>query len=146
MMAKKNNEKQNVTEENFFLENTTLLDEFLSDAPEMPMEGELAVDLYETAKEIVIKAPIAGVNPGEIDITITDDMVMIRGERKEEREVEENAYQLKECYWGAFSRTVNLPVKGLPDEAKADFNNGILTVKIPKAEVNKLRKLKVNLG
>jgi HSP20 family protein len=133
-----------MTEENFFLESNSLVDSFLESVPEMPMEGELAVDVYETAKEMVVKAPVAGVAGDDIDITITDDMVMVRGERKEEKEVDKSNYHMTECYWGAFSRTVNLPVKGVPEDAKAEFKNGILTIRVPKAETNKLRKLKVN--
>ena len=113
---------------------------------EAAVEGELAVDVYETAKDVVIKAPVAGIDPEDLDITITDEMVMVKGERKEEREVEKSSYHYQECYWGAFSRTVNLPVKVLPDDAKADFKNGILTIRIPKAITAKIKKLKVNLG
>lgn len=147
MMSKKGNTSAPaVTEESFFLESNSLMDEFLTDVPEAAVDGELAVDVFENAKEMVVKAPVAGVDPSNIDITITDDMVMVRGERVEEKEVDESSYHLKECYWGSFSRTVNLPTKGIPDEAKADFKNGILTIRVPKAETNKLRKLKVNMG
>lgn len=144
MSKKKKDTAPTVTEESFFLEGNTLMDDYLSDVPEMPLEGELAVDVFETAKDMVIKAPIAGVNGDDIDITITDDMIMVRGERKEEKEVDDSSFHLKECYWGAFSRTVNLPQKGLPDDASADFKNGILTIRVPKADANKLRKLKIN--
>jgi HSP20 family protein len=146
MMSKKGKNTPAVTEENFFLESNSLMDEFLTDVPEAAVDGELAVDVYETAKEMIVKAPVAGVDPSNIDITITDDMVMVRGERVEEKEVDESSYYLKECYWGSFSRTVNLPSKGIPDEAQADFRNGILTIRVPKAETNKLRKIKVNMG
>lgn len=146
MMTKKQKTTSPVTEESFFLEeNATIMDEFFNEMPETQIDGELAVDVFENSKEVVVKAPIAGVAGEEIDITITDDMVMIRGERKEEKEVDHSSYHLKECYWGSFSRTVNLPSKGIPDEAKADFKNGILTIRIPKAETNKLRKIKVNM-
>lgn len=145
MMAKKN--QTPITEESFFLDNNTLLGDFMSGVPELPaMEGELAVDVYENAKEIVVKAPIAGVGGDDIDITVTDDMIMIRGERKEEKEVDKSSFHLQECYWGSFSRTINLPHKCLPEEAKADFKNGILSIRVPKADINKLRKLKVNMG
>lgn len=151
MMAKKSQAKASpVTEESFFLEETTsLMDEYFNnpiDLPEAQIDGELAVDVYENGKEMVVKAPIAGVHGDDIDITITDDMVMIRGERKEEKEVDHSAYHLKECYWGSFSRTINLPSKGIPEEAQAEFKKGILAIRIPKAESNKLKKLKVNMG
>jgi HSP20 family molecular chaperone IbpA len=139
-----------VTEESFFLEETVMNNEWL-DQPEIapPVEedttvdGQLAVDVYETAKDIVVKAPVAGVDGEEIDITVTDEMVIIRGERKDSKEVDTGSYHAQECYWGSFSRTVSLPQKGLADGAQASFAKGILTIRIPKAETNKLRKIKV---
>lgn len=107
-------------------------------------EGQLAVDVYQTATDIVVKAPVAGVDEGDIDITVKPDLVTIRGERKEEREVEEGGYVAKECFWGAFSRSVSLPVEGEPDKARATFAKGILTVRIPKAKTGKEVKLKIN--
>lgn len=138
-----------VTEESFFLEDNILTEDWL-EAPvaealeETTQDGQLAVDVFETNKEIVIKAPIAGVCGEDIDITVTDEIVIIRGERKNVKEVDLGSYHAQECYWGSFSRTLNLPKKGLADEAKADFSKGILTIRIPKAETNKLRKLKVS--
>jgi HSP20 family protein len=141
-----------VTEESFFLEETVINNDWL-DLPgttyveeETTVDGQLAVDLYETAKEIVVKAPVAGVDGDDIDITVTDEMVIIRGERKNVKEVDMGSYHSQECYWGSFSRTISLPQKGLADEAQASFAKGILTIRIPKAETNKLRKIKVNAG
>lgn len=142
-----------VTEESFFLEETVLNNDWL-DMPdaaplteeETTVDGQLAVDVYETAKEMVIKAPVAGVDGEDIDITVTDEMVIIRGERKNVKEVDHGSYHAQECYWGSFSRTISLPQKGLADEAQASFAKGILTIRIPKAETNKLRKIKVNAG
>lgn len=105
--------------------------------------GELAVDVYQTAKDVVVKAPIAGVHHDDVDITVTDDMVAIKGERKEENEVDDESYHAKECYWGAFSRTISTPVPVVPEKANAKFKNGILTIRVPKASQSKLRKLKV---
>jgi HSP20 family molecular chaperone IbpA len=138
-----------VTEESFFLEDNILTDDWM-DAPveiapdETALDGQLAVDIYETAKDMVIKAPIAGVDGDDIDITVTDEMVIIRGERKDVKEVDLGSYHAQECYWGSFSRTLTLPQKGLADEAAADFKKGILTIRIPKAATNKLRKIKVS--
>lgn len=141
-----------VTEESFFLEETVMNNDWL-DLPgttlveeETTVDGQLAVDVYETAKDMVVKAPVAGVDGDDIDITVTDEMVIIRGERKDAREVDMGSYHAQECYWGSFSRTVSLPQKGLADEAQAAFAKGILTIRIPKAETNKLRKIKVNAG
>ena len=146
MMAKEDNKTTTpVTEESFFLEENTFGDNWMDTMVEQTgVEGELAVDVYETTKDVVIKAPVAGIDPENLDITITDEMVMVKGERKEEKEVEQSAYHFQECYWGAFSRTVNLPVKVLADDAKADFKNGILTIRVPKVSTAKIKKLKVN--
>ncbi len=149
-MMTKNNENNQVpvTEESFFLEENTLNNDWMGSMMEdtvSSIEGELAVDVYETAKEMVVKAPVAGIDPENLDITLTEEMVMIKGERKEIREVDKSSYRLQECYWGSFSRTVDLPVKVLPDDANADFKNGILTIRIPKAVVNKIKKLKINI-
>ena len=141
-----------VTEESFFLEETVINNDWL-DIPQTPfveeettVDGQLAVDVFETAKEMVVKAPVAGVDGDDIDITVTDEMVIIRGERKDVREVDMGSYHAQECYWGSFSRTISLPQKGLADAAQAGFAKGILTIRIPKAETNKLRKIKVNAG
>jgi HSP20 family protein len=107
-------------------------------------EGQLAVDIYQTATDVVVKAPVAGVDEGDIDITVKPEMVSIRGERKEEREVEDGGYVAKECFWGAFSRSVSLPVEGDPEKARATFSKGILTIRIPKAKTGKEVKLKIN--
>lgn len=107
-------------------------------------EGNLAVDIYQTQNDIVVKAPVAGVNESDIDITVQPEQISIRGERKEEREVAEDNYHTRECYWGAFSRTVSFPVEGDPEGARATFKNGILTVRIPKSKKNQSVKLKIS--
>lgn len=139
-----------VTEESFFLEDTVLTNNWADLAEttlledESTVDGQLAVDIYETAKDMVVKAPVAGVDGDDIDITVTDEIVIIRGERKNVKEVDHGSYHAQECYWGSFSRSISLPQKGLADAAQASFAKGILTIRIPKAETNKLRKIKVN--
>ncbi len=132
-----------LSEEEFFLGSDigTVGNEWLS---ETETAGELAVDVFETATEIVLKAPIAGVSPEDIDITATPDRVTIRGERKEEKEVEDSSYISKECFWGAFSRIVTLPQEGEVDKAKVSFKDGILTLRIPKSKKNQSVKLKIS--
>ncbi|MDD3480885.1 MAG: Hsp20/alpha crystallin family protein [Patescibacteria group bacterium] len=106
--------------------------------------GELAVDVYETAEDIVVKAPVAGVAPEDIDITAKPDMLTIAGERKEEKEVANESYVARECFWGSFSRSVSLPSEGEVDKAKVTFKDGILTVRIPKSKKHQSVKLKIN--
>lgn len=106
-------------------------------------EGQLAIDVYQTPAEIVIKAPIAGVQPDEIDVSMADDVVTIKGERKSSTVVDKENYYYQECYWGTFSRSVVLPVATDTENAVATFKNGILTVTIPKEAKAKTKKLKV---
>lgn len=109
----------------------------------LPEEGELTVDVYQTADEIVIKTIVAGVRPDDLDIAITRDMVTIRGSRQESNEVNEGDYFNKELYWGAFSRTVLLPQEIDVDAAEANEKHGLLTLKLPKMDKSRQTKLKV---
>ncbi len=109
-------------------------------------EGQLAIDVYQTNDEVVVKAPIAGVKADNLDISITDEVLTVKGERKHEEEVADEHYFSQECYWGAFSRSYILPVAVDPDKAQAALRDGILTIKIPKLEKTKTRVLKVSTG
>lgn len=106
-------------------------------------DGQLTIDMYQTEGEIVIKSTIAGVKPEDIDVSINNDMITIRGARHMEEEVSEDRYYYQECYWGSFSRSVVLPVDVLSDKVEASLKNGILTVRLPKADVNKVKKIQV---
>ncbi len=109
-------------------------------------EGQLTIDVYQTPNEVVIKSTVAGVKPEDIDISFTNDMITVRGKRKKEEEITTEDYYYQELYWGAFSRSVILPVEVDVDKAKADIKNGILTIQLPKSEKIKTKKIKVNLG
>lgn len=106
-------------------------------------EGQLTIDVYQTENDIVIKSTIAGVKPEDLDVAINNDMVTIKGERKNEEVVENGNYYYQECYWGSFSRAVLLPVDVLPEKADASLKNGILTVRLPKADTTKTKKIQV---
>lgn len=106
-------------------------------------EGQLTIDVYQTPSDIVIKSTIAGVSADDLDIAISNDMVTIRGNRKKDEEVKTEDYYYQECYWGPFSRSVILPVDIEADKADASLKNGILTIRLPKVEKAKTRKLKV---
>jgi HSP20 family protein len=106
-------------------------------------EGQLTVDVYQTADEIVIRSIVAGVRPDDLDISISRDMVTIRGAREEHKEVAEDNYFHKELYWGAFSRTVLLPAEVEVEEASAQEKHGLLTIRLPKIDKEKQTKLKV---
>lgn len=106
-------------------------------------EGQLTIDVYQTENEIVIKSTIAGVKPEDLDVSINNDMVTIKGERKNEEIVENGNYYYQECYWGSFSRSVLLPVDVVPEKVDASLKNGILTVRLPKADTTKTKKIQV---
>lgn len=106
-------------------------------------EGQLTIDVYQTSSEIVIESAVAGVNPEDLDITITPDSVAIKGHRRREQRVKDEDYIYQECYWGRFARSVILPQEIDPESSHATFKNGILTVHLPKLNKKKTRKLKV---
>lgn len=106
-------------------------------------EGQLAVDAYQTNDSVVVKAPIAGVKPEDLEISITDEVLTVRGHRKQEAAVDTGDYFCQECYWGAFSRSYVLPVPVDGDKAQANLKDGILTITIPKQEKSKTRVIKV---
>ena len=107
------------------------------------VEGQLAVDVYQTKENVVIKAPIAGVKADDIDISVSEDVVTLRGERREEREVDREHYYVQECYWGSFSRSVILPTSTVAEKAVASLKDGVLTITIPKVAQDKVKKIKV---
>jgi HSP20 family protein len=95
-------------------------------------EGQLSVDIYETEKNIVIKSTIAGVKPDDLDITIDNDMLTIRGKRHDEIKEEGRNYLYRECYWGSFSRSVILPVEVDAKKIDATLESGVLTILLKK--------------
>ncbi len=97
-------------------------------------EGQLAVDVYQTKTAIVIRAAIAGVQAEDIDISVNNDMVTIKGLRHVDDSVDTADYLYQECYWGGFSRTIILPVEVKADKVAASLKNGILRVTLPKLE------------
>src|SRR6056297_2562585 len=97
-------------------------------------EGELTVDVYQDETNIFIQAPVAGVSSNNLDVTLEDDMIEIKGVRKDPSNNKEKDYFHKECYWGAFSRKIILPASVNSDKAKAVLKNGVLIVEIPKVE------------
>jgi len=100
-------------------------------------EGQLALDVYETPNNIVIKSAIAGVKPEDISISISNDMLTIRGKRQQEEEIKEENYFYRECFWGGFSRSIILPLEVNTDAIEATLKNGILTITLPKIKKGK---------
>jgi HSP20 family protein len=103
-------------------------------------EGELAVDVYETPEEIIIRSAVAGVKPEDVDVSVDGDMIVIKGERKEAQEKKEANFFFRECHWGKFSRRVLLPKEANPEKISADLKDGILIVRIPRIVETKKTK------
>jgi HSP20 family protein len=105
--------------------------------------GALAVDMYETDQDLVVKSSVPGVKPEDIDISITGDTLTIKGETKAEEKVEKANYVRQERRYGAFSRSLSLPTSIVAEKAKAEFEDGVLTLTLPKAEEAKPKTIKV---
>lgn len=113
-------------------------------APEEDMEeGELSVDVYQTSSEIIIEAMVAGVKPEDLHLSITRDMVTIKGRRDGNTQISDDDYFYKELYWGTFSRTILLPHEVEIEEAEAVEKHGLLIVRMPKVDKARQTKLKI---
>ncbi|MGH9560448.1 MAG: Hsp20/alpha crystallin family protein [Terracidiphilus sp.] len=108
--------------------------------------GAPAVDTYETPQELVVKADLPEVDPNDLDIRVGNNLLTIRGERKFEKKVNENNYLRVERACGVFSRSFSLANTVNPEAIKADYQNGVLTLTIPKREAAKPKQIKVNVG
>ena len=106
-------------------------------------EGELVVDIYETQAEFVVTSAIAGVVINDVDISIENDMMVIKGDRKDPNQETNKKYLYQECYWGPFSKKVILPENIKSEEASAEMDKGILTIKFPKTEKTSKGKIGV---
>ena len=116
-------------------------EEETSSAPQQ--DGELPVDMYQTDDAIIIRALVAGVSPNELDISITRDMVTVRGVREEYQEAHDDGYFHRELFWGSFSRTLLLPEEVAIDEAEAQEKHGLLEIRLPKLDKHRSTQLKV---
>jgi HSP20 family protein len=106
-------------------------------------EGQLAVDVHQTDKAVIVKTMTAGVNPGDIEITVSRDTITIRGNRESEHEARSDDFFHKELYWGSFSRTIMLPCEVEAEETSAKEDHGLLTINLPKIDKNKQTKVKI---
>ena len=105
--------------------------------------GGIGLLRRERANDVIIKAPIAGVRPEDLEISITDEVVNIKGQRKETEEIARENFIAQECYWGSFSRSYTLPIQVNSEKATAALKNGILTLKIPKLEKIKTKTINI---
>jgi len=105
--------------------------------------GQLAVDVYETREKLVVKARTAGVNKNDLDVSISDNQLTIRGTLSSGTEEGVENYFLQECYWGEFSRTIALPVPVKEEEIEAVLKDGVLTISFGKVQQDTVKKIQV---
>lgn len=108
-------------------------------------EGELTVDIYDRGDSIIVQSTVAGVRPEDLDVSLTNDTITIRGKRERQELIQEKDYYYKELFWGSFSRSIILPEEIEDDMAEASFRHGLLTVMLPKRKKGVVQKLKVRV-
>jgi HSP20 family protein len=113
------------------------------DEEDAQLPGQLAVDVYETREKLVVKARTAGVNKGDLDVSISDNQLTIRGTLSAGTDDEVENYFLQECYWGEFSRTIALPVPVKEEEIEAMLKDGVLTISFGKVKQDTVKKIQV---
>lgn len=116
-------------------------DEWAEDEADVP--GQLAVDVYETKEKLVVKARTAGVNKNDLDVSISDNQLTIRGTLSSGSEEGVENYFLQECYWGEFSRSIALPVPVKEEEIEAVLKDGVLTISFGKVQQDTVKKIQV---
>lgn len=110
---------------------------------EETVPGQLAVDVYETKERLVVKARTAGVNKNDLDVSIADNTLSIRGTLSAGNEEDVENYFVQECYWGEFSRSIALPVPVKEDEIEAVLKDGVLTISFTKLKQDTVKKIQV---
>ncbi len=102
-----------------------------------------AIDMYQTENDVVVKAAVPGMKPEDVQINVTGDTLTIKGESDESHETKEKSYHIRERRWGTFERSIPLPTLISADKARAEFENGVLTITLPKAEEVKPKTIAV---
>ena len=110
---------------------------------EEAVPGQLAVDVYETRERLVVKARTAGVNKHDLDVSIADNTLSIRGTLSAGTEDDVENYFVQECYWGEFSRSIALPVPVKEDEIEAVLKDGVLTISFTKVKQDTVKKIQI---
>ncbi|MFA6254670.1 MAG: Hsp20/alpha crystallin family protein [Patescibacteria group bacterium] len=105
-----------------------------------------AIDVYETKNDVVVETPLAGIDPKDVEISVENDVLTIKGEAKKESEVEEKNYYRKEIRSGSFFRSVALPTHVMPNDAKAEYNDGVLKISIPKSPEVKPKTIPISVN
>ncbi|MCK9275174.1 MAG: Hsp20/alpha crystallin family protein [Syntrophales bacterium] len=129
----------------FWREMENFWDQFLRETPqaESAWGWSPSIDVSETDGKIQVKAELSGLEPKDIDVDVTDNILTIKGEKKKEEEQKGEKYMCRERYFGTFQRSFRLPSGTESDKVEAEFKNGILTINIPKSEESKQKKIEI---
>ena len=111
-----------------------------------PTMWGLAVDVVENKDDFIVKASVPGINPDDLDISYADDTLTIKGEIKSDNEVKENQYHFLERRFGSFARSISLPTKIKGDAIEASYQNGVVILRLPKAEEVKPKRIAIKVG
>ncbi|OGY43354.1 MAG: hypothetical protein A2731_00650 [Candidatus Buchananbacteria bacterium RIFCSPHIGHO2_01_FULL_39_8] len=106
-------------------------------------EGELSVDIYQDENNVYVTSTVAGVKPENLEISVNNDLLTIRGFRQHGREIDQREYFLQECFWGRFSRSIILPVEVATDRISAELEDGVLTIILPKLKRSRNIPIKI---
>ena len=120
-------------------------DKFFENWPNTAMNFAPAVDIYQDEDQVVVEAPLAGIDPEKVDISVENDVLTIKGQSEKKSEVEDKNYYRKEIRRGSFYRSIQLPAHVVGDKASADYKNGVLKISLPKAPEAKSKTIKVNV-
>jgi len=121
----------------------TVVTETEGEWDEEPVAGQLAVDVYETKEKLFVKGRVAGVNKTDLDVSISDNTLTVKGTLSSGSEDGVENYFLQECYWGEFSRSIVLPVQVKEDEVEAVLKDGVLTISFSKVKQDTVKKIQV---
>jgi HSP20 family protein len=130
-----------VTEEAVATSQPAVINDEWDESEDLP--GQLAVDVYETKEKLVVKARTAGVNKHDLDVSIADNTLSIRGTLSAGNEDDVVNYFVQECYWGEFSRSIALPVPVKEEEIEAVLKDGVLTISFTKVKQDTVKKIQV---
>lgn len=125
------------------------MDRLFDDAFTRPLgfareNGTPAIDMYQTDDEVVVKTAIPGFKADDVQINVTGDVLTVRGEMRQDEDNQEKTWQMREHRWGSFERSVLLPTEVSADKARAEFENGVLTITMPKAETSRPKTIAIN--
>ena len=123
-----------------------LFDNVSPDHEWQPTQWGLAVDVVENKDDFIVKASVPGIKPDDLDISYADDTLTIKGEIKSDNEYKENQYHLRERRYGTFTRSISLPTKIKGDAIEASYQNGVVTLHLPKTEEVKPKRIAIKVG